>query len=115
MIEELGSSLGVFIGLTVILLGGGAFLMGQALARDWQSFGLVLPYTLLLALTDRFLVFALFGGELTLLSPLLVAYLVLLAMAALGYRLTLVDGMIAQYPWLYERDRLFTWRERTSA
>lgn len=115
MTALLGSSLGVFIGLTVILVGGCAFLMGQAIASTWRSPWQILPYGLLLAAANRFLVFALFGGELLAVLPYLVAALVVLILALVGYRLTQVDLMINQYPWLYERAGIAGWRDKEGA
>ncbi len=110
--DALGSSWPVFIGLTVMIFGGAAFLTGQALARTWQPQLLLLPYSLLLGCGDRFLVYALFGGELLSVAGYLVDSLVLLAIAALAYQLTRAHKMVSQYPWLYERRGLFGWREK---
>jgi len=109
----LGTSPGVFLGLTVILFGGAAFMTGQALALTWRPLWHIVPYSLLLAVGDRFLTFALFQG--TLLAPLgyLVHAAVLLAIAAVAYRATQANKMVAQYPWLYERSGLFSWRSRS--
>ena len=62
----IGATLPVFIGVTVILMGGAGFLMGQALARGWRPIWQVFGYSLLLGLADRFLIFALFNGTLIL-------------------------------------------------
>src|SRR5262245_251485 len=62
MTEIFGTSLAVFIGLTVILFGGAAFMTGQALAGTWRPFWHAVPYALLLAAFDRFLIFGLFEG-----------------------------------------------------
>ncbi|MBP6819771.1 DUF6867 family protein [Ferrovibrio sp. MS7] len=114
MTALLGSSLGVFIGFTLILVGGCSFLMGQAVASTWRPAWQILPYSILLALADRFLVFGLFGGQLGALLPFLTVSAVLLALAGIGFRLTRVDMMVRQYPWLYERAGLFAWRDKTS-
>lgn len=108
----LGSSLGVFLGFTVVLVGGCGFLMGQAVARTWRPAWQMLPYSLMLAAADRFLVFALFKGELLQPSHFAVAAVVIFALAALGFRLTRTDVMVNQYPWLYERVSLLSWREK---
>lgn len=112
MTAILGSSFGVFIGLTVILAGGCAFMMGQAIAATWRPYWNVIPYSLLLAATDRFLAFALFEQQLLAVPPYLVAVAVLLGLATLGFRLTRVDLMVHQYPWLYERAGLLGWRNK---
>jgi hypothetical protein len=107
----LGSSLGVFIGLTLIVFGGGAFLTGQTLAEGWKPQWMVYSYGLLLGLGDRFLVFALFGGELLSLSGFIVNTAVLIVIALIAYRMNLARRMVKQYPWLYERSGPFGWRE----
>ncbi|HEX6959685.1 MAG TPA: hypothetical protein VF194_17000 [Ferrovibrio sp.] len=112
MTAILGESLGVFIGLTIILTGGCAFMMGQAIASTWRSYWELIPYSLLLAATNRFLAFALFEQKLLALIPYLIAVLVVWGLASLGFRLTQVDLMIHQYPWLYERAGLLSWRNR---
>jgi branched-chain amino acid transport system ATP-binding protein len=114
MEEILGARLPVFLGLTVVLFGGAAFMTGQAMARNWRPAWQLVPYALLLGLGDRFLVYALFAGEL--LSPIgyLLHSLVLLAVAAFAYRVTRVHRMLAQYPWMYERAGLLSWRERAA-
>lgn len=115
MEQVIGSSLPVFLGVTCILAGGAAWLTGQAVAANWRPAWQVVLYSFLLGLADRFIVFALFDGELLSLTGYLVDSLVLLAMAATAYRLTLVARMVRQYPWLYERTGAFAWRERSAA
>jgi hypothetical protein len=112
-----------FFLITVILGGGAAFMSGRALARSWKPFARVAFYMLLLGLAVRFLHWGLFMDATyaswreiqgTLLSPYyyLVDTLVLIGMAALGYRLQLARQMTAQYGWIYERTSPFTWRKR---
>jgi len=108
----LGTSLGVFIGLTVIIIGGAAIMTGRALADAWRSPWQVVFACFGLALVDRFLVYALFGGELLSLSGLVTHFVVITAMALVAYRLTVVHKMVAQYPWRYERESLWTYREK---
>ena len=107
MIENLW----VFLGLTCGLGGGCAVMTGQALAATWRPMGLAVPYAILLATTTRFLAFALFGGTLLSLPAFLTNAVVLAALALASYRITLVRKMVSQYPWLYERDGLFDWRD----
>ena len=111
----LGTSWGVFIGVTLILFGLGAVMTGQALAQTWRPMAQVVPYALLLALGARFMIFALFEGSLLSLPGLLVAWAVLLLLAAATHRATKARLMVVQYPWLYERSGVFTWRERRAA
>lgn len=107
-----GTSPGVFIGLTVVLLGFAAFLTGQALAGTWRPMWQALPYGLLLGAADRFLGYALFGGELLSVPGYLLNSAVLILISLFAYRITRVQQMITQYPWLYERSGVLGWRER---
>ena len=117
------------LGLTIIMFGGGGFLMGQAIAETWRPWWQILPYGALLAIVNEFLGFALFQGPFIVDSlvsknsqPLGWAVLVYLfdaavitAVGLLAYRLTLVRKMAGQYPWLYERVGPFRWREKNPA
>jgi hypothetical protein len=108
-----GTSPGVFIGLTVILIGGAALMTGRALADGWKSPVQVVFACLGMALANRFLIYALFGGELLHLTGFLIDFAVLTAMALAAYRLTVVHKMISQYPWRYERESLWTYRKKS--
>ncbi|MGE0660371.1 MAG: DUF6867 family protein [Reyranellaceae bacterium] len=115
MNEILGAEIPVFIGVMVVLAGGCGFLMGQAIAGTWRPYWQVAFYSLLLAASGRFLEFALFEGELLAPVPFVAGYVAVLALSSLGYRLTLADLMVRQYPWLYERADPFRWREKAGS
>ena len=102
----------VFLGLTVVLFGGAGYLTGQALAVAWRSMRRVVLYILLLGAVNRFLVFALFEGELLSLHGYLVGTAVIASFVFAGYRITQAGKMVNQYPWLYERKGPFAWRAR---
>ncbi len=110
MSDVLGTSIGVFLGLTVGLFGLSAWLTGRALAETWRARWKVLPASLLLTLGDRFLAFALFGAPLLSIYGLLAAALVLWLIADTAYRNARARLMVSQYPWLYRRHGLFGWR-----
>lgn len=114
MEDFLGTTIPVFVGMTVLLFGFAAFMTGQALANTWQPMWKVAPYGALLAVGDRFLIFALFDGRLLSLSGFIADVVVLVALTALSYRLIQARKMVSQYPWLYESVGLFNWRERPS-
>ena len=61
--EFFGSTLGDFIGVTLVLFGGAAFMTGQALAGTWRPLWQIVPYGLLLAAADRFFSWGLFDGR----------------------------------------------------
>jgi len=105
-------SLTVFIGMTVILFGWAAFMTGQALASTWRPMWQVFPYGILLAVGDRLMTFFLFKGILISIPAYLLSAFILTAIVLLAYRLTQVHKMVTQYPWLYERVTLFSWRAK---
>lgn len=89
-----------------------AFMTGQAVAGTWRPAWQVVLYVLLLGAVDRFLVHALFEGELLSLSGYGVDTAILLAVGGVGFRLRRVERMVKQYPWLHERAGLLDWRDR---
>jgi hypothetical protein len=108
-------SLGDFLLVTVFLGGGAAWLTGRAVAITWRSLWKLLLYIALLTCAVRFIHYALFGG--TLLSGyfFLVDFIILTALANLGYRLTRTIQMVSQYSWLFERASPLSWRRREVA
>ncbi|MFN3076155.1 MAG: DUF6867 family protein [Alphaproteobacteria bacterium] len=108
---EFGSTWPVFLGFTLGVFGWLAFMTGQAVAETWRPARQVVAYALLLGLADRFFVYALFDGDLRSAAGFMVDTALLLGLALLAYRVTLVRKMVRQYPWLYERDGWLRWRE----
>jgi hypothetical protein len=111
----MGAALGEFFGVTIVLFGGAAFLMGQALAQTWRPAWQIGPYSLLLALANRFFSYALFQGDLTAPGIFLLDWIAVAGLAAIGFRLTQARAMTRQYPWLYEPHGPFGWRDRAPA
>ena len=109
----LGNSVGVYVGLTLCLMGFAAFMTGQATALTWKPFWHAFVYVLLLGLADRFLAYALFEGRLLSLSAYLIDTASLMAIALLAWRLGRARKMASQYPWLYERTGPLSWRAKT--
>ena len=112
MQDLLGTSFGVFLALTVLVMGFAAFMTGLALANTWKPAWHAVVYLVLLGFADRFLTFALFDGELLSLSGYLIDTAVLVAIGLFAYRITLARKMVSQYPWIYERSGPFSWRRR---
>jgi len=108
----LGTSVTVYIGLVVVLAGGAAFMMGQAIASTWRSPWQVMAYGLLMAVSTRFFVYALFDGTMLTASGYLADTVVLCSVGLLAFRLTRVRMMVTQYPWLYERAGPLAYRAR---
>src|SRR5690348_14670347 len=108
----LGASPGAFWGLTLLLFGAAAAATGRALARHWRPLWQAVPYALLLAAGDRFLLYALYDGLLLSPTGYAAAAAILVIIALVAYRLTLARCMVRQYPWLYETAGPFAWRRR---
>ena len=106
-----GVPIPVFLCVTVVLMGGAGFLAGQALARTWRPVWQVFLYCALMGCADRFLVYALFDGELFSIAGYLIDTAVILTLGLIAYRSTRAARMVAQYPWQYRRAGLFGWRE----
>jgi hypothetical protein len=107
--------LGVFLLVTIFLGGGAAYMTGRAMAQTWRQWPQLAVYIVLLSAAVRFIHYALFSG--TLLSPhyFLVDFIVLFAIAALGFVLTRAAQMTGQYSWLYRRTGPFGWRPRADS
>lgn len=114
MEDLLGTTVGVYVGITLLLMSGAAFLTGQAVAMVWRPAGQIAAYALLLVLANRFLIFALFEGAFLTLPGVLIDYAVLGAVALAAHRLTHVAKTVSQYPWLYERAGLWGYRAKGS-
>jgi hypothetical protein len=70
-------------------------------------------YMILLGLALRFFHYALFNGDLFSLHYFITDTAVLIASTLLGYRLTMVNQMVNQYPWAYERSGPLSWRAKS--
>ena len=108
----LGGTVSEFFGLTIVFFGFAAFLTGQATAQSWRPTWQIIPAALLLAVADRFLLYAMFGAELASPGGFLIAAAILAAVAGAAYYYTRARKMVQQYPWLYERRGPFGWRDK---
>lgn len=111
MIESLlGTSLGVFLGITGIITGFCAFMTGQAIADTWRPYWQVVVYCALLGGVARFLIYGLFDGALFSLSGYLIGATLLILLGSFAFLTTRARKMVCQYPWLYRRTGLFAWQ-----
>lgn len=103
---------GEFLLVTVALGGLGAWMTGRAVALTWRSKLALVRYCILLAMSVRFIHYALFQG--TLISPwyFLVDLIVLLMIAFAGMQMTRSAQMAGQYSFEYERIGRFGWKRR---
>ena len=108
----LGTTYGVFFIVTIVVMGFASYMTGQACANTWRPMGHAVFYCILLGLADRFLVFALFQGELLSISGYVIDTAVLIVIALFAFRLKRAARLVMQYPWLYERTGLLSYRER---
>lgn len=106
----LGNSFGVFLGVTVVLVGFAAYMTGQALGAGWKPYWQLVISCGLLGAAARFLSYALFEGALFSVSGYLIGTVVLLAIGSFAFRLNRARKMVNQYPWLYRRAGLFGWQ-----
>lgn len=107
-----GTSIQVFVILTVVIMGGAAYMTGQAVAATWRPVRQIVIYCILLGGVDRFLIASLFGGDGLSVSAFVVDATVLIGIGLVAYRITHVTKMVTQYPWLFERKGLWNYRER---
>ena len=105
-------TIGDFIGGTGLLFGFAAFLMGQAIAEGWRPAWQNVTFGVLLALGNHFIDCSLFDKDWTSFTHYLLDAIWIIIVSFIAYRTTLARKMAAQYPWLYERAGLFSWRER---
>lgn len=115
MSEWLGAPVGAFVVLTLILAGGAAMMAGRAIGDGWKPAWMVVAAAFGLALADRFLIWALFEGELLSLWGFVLHFAILTGLGLLSWRITRVGRFVAQYPWRYERTSPFAFRERGPA
>ena len=103
-----------------IVFGGFALMTGQAIARTWRPWTQSIGYGLLLSAGARLAEFVLFIGRQEglddyilnnwLFTAISTAYLI--GVILISHRITLARMMVTQYPWLYERAGVFSWRAR---
>ena len=112
MEELLGTTLPVFVVMTVFITGFAAYMTGQALATTWKPVWHLLIYCVLLGGAARFLIYSLYQGQLWSISGYMIGTAVLVVIGLFAYRLNRARKMVSQYPWLYERAGFFGWRNR---
>jgi hypothetical protein len=108
----LGTTLPVFVVMTVFITGFAAYMTGQALATTWKPVWHLLIYCAMLGAAARFLIYALYQGQLWSISGYIIGTVVLIVIGLFAFRLNRARKMVSQYPWLYERVGLFGWRHR---
>ena len=104
----------VFFFITLVIGGGAAYLAGRGQAMKWRPVWMTIIYMLPLGAAVRFLHYALYKGSLISPRYFVIDTIVLILFALLGYRKTMTDKMVSQYPWAYERASPLTWRSKSA-
>jgi hypothetical protein len=105
-------SLFVFVLVSIILGGGGAWLTGRAIADTWRPSWQVAIYALLLGAAVRFIHMSLFDGTLLSLHYYVVDAAICLAFGYAGFRAARAAQMARQYSWLIEKPAAMRWRRK---
>lgn len=105
-------NLWTFLLLTCVLGGAAAFATGRAIALTWRPFWQALAYTIPLTAAVRFLHYALFAEDILAIGPALLGFAILLAVAAVAFRLVQARQMTTQYPFAFTIAGPLTWRAR---
>jgi uncharacterized protein DUF6867 len=108
-------SVGVFLLVSVIMGGGGAWLAGRAIAATWRPWWQIAGYMLILAAAVRFIHFALFDGTLLSLHYYGVDAAICLLFGLTGFRATRSRQMVTQYGFLNVRSGPLSWARRHAA
>jgi len=103
----------VFVFATLLLGGAASWATGRGVALTWKPLWQLIFYMGLMTIAVRFIHYALFHEPFLTPQNVAVDFLVLSAVAWLGYRQTRSRQLQAQYPWLYERTGLVSWQRRT--
>lgn len=109
------SSVLVYIFVTFVLGGGGAWMTGRACANTWRHEYILAFYTAILAVGIRFIHFSIFGATLLSAYYYIVDLIALEIIAFLGYRFTKTNLMVRQYYWLYRAAGPFAWTSRSGS
>ncbi len=102
----------IFLFVTVVMGGWGAWRTGQAAALTWRSLPNLGAYVLGLGVGVRFIHHALFAGTFFSLHYYVVDTVILMGFAYAGFRFTRARQMATQYYWLYRKTSPFTWAEK---
>ncbi len=105
-------SIWIFLFVTILLGGGGAWMTGRSVALGWNSLILLTVYLLLLGVGVRFIHHALYDGTMFSLQYYVVDTVILFVVGGIAYRFTRAGQMATQYGWLYERTGPLSWRPR---
>lgn len=112
MTAILGTSVAIFVGLTIVLFGLIAFTAGQAVAAGWQPSRHAVLAAIGLTVADRFLAATLFASPPLSVTAGAVAWAYLTAVTLFAWRVTLARKMVRQYPWLYRPAGILGWRPK---
>jgi hypothetical protein len=98
--------------VTIVMGGAAAWQTGRAVAQTWRPFVILPIYIALLNLGVRFIHYSLFNGTLLSLYFYLVDFVVLMAAAAVGWRMCRAEQMRTQYSFAFEGAGPLGWRRK---
>ena len=101
----------IFLLLTLVMGGAGAYATGKAVAGSWKSIWLTFAYCLPLSAGVRFLHYALYDETLLSVQYFVVTLVILCLIAAVGFRKMRTEQMTRQYSWIYDKTNSLQWRE----
>lgn len=119
---------GTLIVVSIALFGFLGFMTGAQAARGWKSIGLVVLYCAFLSVGERFMAHTIVWDRFYMIldifwtdegvsfafdAYILVSFAICTLFALVAYYATRASLMVRQYPWLYERTGLFSWRGRS--
>ncbi|MGF1627713.1 MAG: DUF6867 family protein [Alphaproteobacteria bacterium] len=113
--------------ISVIMFGFLSYMTGANAARNWQSPMLLIGYCALLAIGERFMAHTIVWHRFYILldvyvtdegmafgfdAHIFVSFAICVCFGLFSYYGTKASLMVRQYPWLFERAGLFSWRSR---
>lgn len=108
-------SVWVFVLVTLVLGGAGAWMTGRACASTWRPSWVVALYLAVTAAGVHFIHSTLFGATFLSLHYYGVTLVVIEIIGLIGFQRTRVRQMVRKYGWLFEPAGPLSWRRRASA
>ncbi len=108
------NGLWVFILVTLSLGGAASWATGRALAMGWESIFKLFLYMGLMTFAVRFIHYALFHQPFLDPRNVIIDYIILVAIAAFGFRQHRAFQMVTQYPWLFGSAGPLNWHTKKS-
>jgi hypothetical protein len=108
-----GSSIWLFLLVTVAMGGWAAWRTGIALAKTWKPVFILVPHMLMLGFAVRFIHFSMFHGTLLSLRYYVIDTVIIFVAAYLGWRHERSNQMARQYGFAFDKTSFLTWRRKS--